>query len=289
MDKGRIVKGSADEYINMLVLAGLPYKMIVSNYTIKIESDLFNQHFMRNQQNNKTFAAFAKLKKDLKNFPVPEISRAENFYFEHDFKKGISLDVAYSIDLKSAYATSLMMRNVLSADTYNYLTSLPKEDRLAAVGMLASRKDIFEFNSKNQIVKYETVVSEFEGFFYQCVRDTYEVIRYSRFLAESTYLYSWVDCIYLNSNVYVSDITDFLTANGYNFTIEKLQRFKVQETPKGMNVSFWKEGKEVSKFKTFNLPANRYSLAKELTQSLLAQHNLNDNYQKIRFTGRANK
>ena len=135
-------------YMKFIHSAKIPYTITRSNYTLKIESEILNVHFMQNVMSKKAFMCGAMVQADLKKSGVemPEINRAELDYFSFnipDILRKKEGETIYNIDIKSAYANALNVNKLLSEKTYNYLCSLSKKDRLAAVGMLASRKDVF--------------------------------------------------------------------------------------------------------------------------------------------------
>src|SRR6478672_849601 len=135
--------GNAEDLLEYLTIGRFEFELVSSNYTTKIKSEIINRTFVATMQTKRTFAAFAKLKADLQNFPVPNIRPESVRYFEHDFKKDVFHNQVINIDLKSAYARIFFNDKMISSKTFKYFQTCKKQERLASVGMLASRKKIF--------------------------------------------------------------------------------------------------------------------------------------------------
>ena len=230
----------------------VPFELTCSNYTTKIESDVLRRKFVYTMQSNQTFAAFAKIKKDVKEKPVPDVDKESLIYFEHDFKRSCTIDRVFNIDLKSAYASILYLDGFISADSYAYLGRLSKHDRLAAVGMLASRKHGFIFGRNGDVRSYEQKVSDLENFFFYAVKRTYEIMSTLRALIGNSYLFTWVDGIY-----FIPDMDALVRCENYlrrikfRYSEEILSDWIVSVESSAVRISFLKEGQP----KVFNLPA----------------------------------
>jgi len=283
MEKGLVIKGESKFYIEQLQKMGIAYKTTVSNYTTSLESEIYSMRFLKKRQSENCFAGYAKVKSNLKDKPIPDIQVEDILYFSHDLRKDIFIPLAFSIDLKSAYATTMFLRGLITKETFNYVMKLAKPDRLASIGMLASKKETFSFDNKNKLTGYELNESAYAPFFYQCAMDTFEIIRSCRQIAGSDYLYSWVDCIYLTRPDTIADITNYLNNIGFNASCETLHQFKVSRDSIKVTVSFWKQKEDVCVKKEFHLPHNNNSAMKEFIQ-VLKQENKQRyaNTQKIR-------
>lgn len=211
-----------------------------------------DRKFVYSLQSNQTFAAYAKVKKDVKDKPPPEINKEELVYFVHDFKESCSIDRVYNIDLKSAYATILFKDEIITQDTFSYLSRLPKHDRLAAVGMLASRKKSFSFDKQGTIRTYEETISKLENFFYYAVQRTFEIMCDLRRILGADYLFTWVDGIYFRPTMEgLIQCEDYLRRIGFRYSEEILTDWQVRVVKGAVKLFFVKEGK----IKSFSLPA----------------------------------
>lgn len=277
---------SAKAHIEFLKKSGFPFTLKISNYTIEIVSDLYNIQFLHSMRSNRCFAAYAKVKSNVMNFPLPDIDYSRLEYFHHDFNKEFYAPHAINIDLRSAYATVLYNDGYISEDTFRYIQSIPKMDRLAAIGMLASKKYCFEYRD-GDLVDYYKIQSELESFFFYCAQRVGDVMRDLKKIAGEDYLFTWVDGIYLRTNdEYLYEISDYLANRYFNWTIDIIYNFRVSINQKGkIRLSFWKEhetkdGFEICKQKIFNIPPASSMLATDIV-NYLTNKNVYDekNYQ----------
>lgn len=239
--------------------------MTCSNYTTRIESDILDRKFVYSMQTNQCFAAYAKVKSNVKEKPVPDVKKENLVYFEHDFKESCSIDKVYNIDLKSAYATVLYRDGYIKKDTYDYLGRLPKHDRLASVGMLASKKKTFGFTAKGDIATFESTVSPLENFFYHAVERVFDIMQTLKSLIGQDYLFTWVDGIYFRPNLSALLLCeDFLRSIGFRYTEEVLYDWQVRMVRGAVKLFFIKEGK----VKSFSLPAKESEFASIMGEAM---------------------
>jgi hypothetical protein len=236
-----------------------------SNYTTKIESPIMDRKFVYSFQSNQCFAAYAKLKRDVKEKPVPNIDKEALQYFEHDFRESCIIDRVFNIDLKSAYATILYNDGIIRKDTFDYMARLPKHDRLAAVGMLASKKKTFGFGKGGEIKSYETSVSMLENFFYYAVKRTSEIMSVLKAILGQSYLFTWVDGIYFTPNIEkLIQCEDYLRSIKFRYSEEILFDWNVRVVSGAVKLFFIKDGK----VKSFCLPAKQSEFAQLMADAM---------------------
>lgn len=245
--------GNARAYMDYLLACGIRFRLTTSNYNMKIEATDLDKKFIATEQSKRTFAIFAKLKHDLKDKPVPKINSHELIYFQHDFKESMYVEKVINIDLKSAYATFLYNDGIISEATFDYLCNASKKERLAGVGMLASRKRIFDFYKGEPIGNPIVEVSPFAGFFFHAVRRTYDVMSDLKMIVGQQYLFTWVDGIYFlpGQGSALSDCIEYLESIGIKYTVDNLSEFEVKIKQDKCVVTFKKDGKN----KIFQLPS----------------------------------
>lgn len=223
-----------------------------SNYTTKIDCASVARKYVYTLQSNQCFAAYMKAKRDCMQKPVPNVSIEDLVYFEHDFRESCQIDRVYNIDLKSAYATVLQKEGIISTDTFNYLSRLPKHDRLAAVGMLASKKKTFTFDHSGEVKSYDTSISNLENFFYFAVQKTYEIMSVLKMILGDCYLFTWVDGIYFMPDMKkLVACEDYLRSIHFKYSEDVLTNWDVRVVKGAVKLFFIKEGQT----KCFSLPA----------------------------------
>lgn len=260
-------KENLKAYVDFLKTSGFPYSLIVSNYTTEIVTDLagFNIQFIQTERNNTFFAAYSKIKSDIKDKSIPVIDTRGLTYYEHDFRKDTFFPQVINIDLKSAYATALYKKDFIRDITFQYLSKISKLDRLASVGMLASKKHIFKYDGNNKLLGYKKIVNKYENFFFFCVQEVQNIMQDLRILSGANYLFTWVDGIYLQPEPgAIIDLCNYLEDRGYPFKIETLQNFTVTVKAAKIEITFFKDGQK----KYFNIPPRHSLFANDIINFL---------------------
>lgn len=257
--------GNCQQLIDYLTSGKFNFEMTSSNYTTKLKSEIINRTFVATKQSKRTFAAFAKLKSDLKNLKVPNVPAESVRYFEHDFRKDSYFPEVVNIDLKSAYARIFYNDKMITEETFKYFNSCKKQERLASVGMLASRKKVFQFEN-GKPVSYVENISELSGFFFYCVKRTHEIMSELKRICGDKYLFTWVDGIYfLPDEKVLSECIQYLESVNFLFTKENLQDFTVKIFKNKAFLTFKKDGK----LKRFNLPSASSEFRKVIMESII--------------------
>lgn len=195
-----------------------------------LESEVYNLHFLKKAQSNRMFAGYNMIKSDIAGFQV-KVNEKYIKYYQTNFKQDkLYADFIYQIDINSCYPSILLNAGMICEDTFKYLASLSKENRLAAIGMLASRKNIFHFDGKGEIQNHEVAKSKYSDYFFYCVQETYKIMDECRMILGNDFLFIWVDAIYFSGNPEKADkIVDFLR-NSYKLksSINKLTEFEIE-------------------------------------------------------------
>lgn len=260
--------GNANAMLRFFVKTGRDFELTCSNYTMQLQTDTMKTKYVNSMQSNRTFAAFAKVKSNIKDKPVPYIDRDALRYFQHDFKTDMVIPTVYNIDLKSAYASILFNDGFITKETRDYLGKCKKEERLAGVGMLASKKHIFNFKN-GKATAMNMVESPTANFFYHTVKRTDEIMSVLKMLTEDSYLFTWVDGIYFSDKDKADSMFDYLQSIGMLCSFETLENFHVRIYKKKCVVNFYKQGKR----KEFNLPSQHSNFKTMLSD---AMRSLND-------------
>ena len=265
---------SVNAYIDFHKKIKLPFKIILSTYTTRIISDYCDIYFMRNEQSNRVFSAYAKVKKDVTRFKVNKIRVDSLQYYSHNFSyDNFYADRIYNIDIKSAYASILYNDGYITRTTFNYLKTLPKIDRLASVGMLASKKNIFLMDATGKPISETTVVSENSDYFFHCVKRCSEIINQASKHLGQAFLFSWVDGIYYlqeeQASIKASKIFKeyFYDEHKLITSFEILDNFEVTGERDYYNCKYIKEQKK----KYINIPRYNNIVVNKITEHLLTK------------------
>jgi hypothetical protein len=264
---------NARAYMNYLKDIGIPFEMICSNYTVEFIADGLERKFIASDQSKRTFAAFAKIKSDVKKKPVPEIDKDALKYFIHDFRSNIYIGDVINIDLKSAYATVLHNDGYILRSTYDYISNCSKQERLVSVGMLASKKQKFKFDA-GRIITHEEIVSENSNYFYYAVKRTGEIMEHLKLICKENYLFTWVDGIYMLPDIETMQACEkYIESIGFKYTTEQLRNFETKIFHDHVTVTFEKFSKGEWKRKPFNLPHIDNGFKRLIIDAILSRKN----------------
>jgi hypothetical protein len=225
---------SEDNYKDFILFAestGLPYTLTETNYTITITSDFCNVKFAPTMQKS-AFIAGAMVKKDIisTGLEPPDFEQESLKYF--DFAPTEELvkdrDRMYNIDIKSAYASVLFNHGLISTKTRKYMAQLSKRNRLACVGMLASRKDHYQMIGK-EVIEKSKEVNSMSNWFYFCVNRTNEIMMKCKEIAGDSFLFFWVDGIFLSDYSKVKPVSDYLRSIGYKYSFDLCTNVKYSQ------------------------------------------------------------
>lgn len=256
-------------YTDLHISIGLPFEQTISNYTTRIKSAMYDLHFMKNAQSNRVFVAYQKIKNDVIKKPLPNLDAAAMKYYQTAFTfTEAYADELHNVDIKSAYAAILFNDGFISLDTFSYITTLPKLERLAAVGMLAGRKNIFKFNERGKVVEHTETVSPTSNYFFYAVQKTYDVIDRLKMELNKDFVFSWVDSVYYGNNKNTEHLQRVLLNEfNLNSSYACLNEFELQKKTDNYYLSYKKEGK----LKYFNIPFPSNAARQEIYNYLLTK------------------
>lgn len=213
------------------------------------------------------FSAYSKIKADLKELPVPVDIRYIKYYQTNFNNTHLYADKIYQIDIKSCYASILKNHKLISEETFNSICKLSKENRLAAIGMLASKKNIFHFDEKGAVIEHIIHKSDTSDYFFFCVQETFKIMDECKYILGDDFLFIWVDAIYFIGDMQKAlQVVDYFK-NEHNLesSIHELNEFEVE-----LRKDFYRCRYIKGNSKTFmDIPLPEQSEKAELLQYLL--------------------
>ena len=255
--KHTLTPNNVRKVLNFYRERGEPFEMAVQTYSTQIytEDKSVKHLFMNKSQSRSMFVAYQKIKKDVAEFDrklgklIPEILFP--VYNEHKFTKDENFPVVWNFDINSAYLCALKQTGIISEDTYIYCQGLSKPDRLACVGMLASRKTIFAYDENGNISDVWEEKSDYYKYFFWAVNYIGEAMSDTmRFIElKDIFLFFWVDGIYCVPCQPEELFESFIFANlkrdfGLDIKLEKLNNFRVKKINETFDVRYYKDTKE---------------------------------------------
>lgn len=254
--------------MNFLIKNKIPFRYSISSRTIVIEYCGVREKFMQNKMSAKTFIAYAMIKRDLinKKIKIPNINSWHVRYYQHDIRKTQRVKSGYYIDIKSAYANILHNDGYITQKTFSYIMSLPKADRLACIGMLASKKQWYSVAANGEVSEEYEEVNELSGIFFYAVKRTFEIMDVCKMLlgADNAIL-NWVDCVYFRVfDNRAKDVIYYLDNCNLDCHFNSIKNFSTVVFKNKIRIRF----KDGAKLKIFYLPiARSYSAAIKINMS----------------------
>lgn len=259
----------AKNAIEFLKTSKKPFQVIMTNYTINIKGAV-NYKFMKEERSFKFFSMFNKLKKEVTCYLLKnEIAQCKNiYYYDITPKPDFKVEKVFNVDLTAAYLHVLKNEKIISAELFEELNALEKQDRLSIVGMLASKKSVYSFNDQGEIINFEILENKaLRNVFFHCVNITFLIMQEIKNLIGESYIYSWVDGVYYTNEMDHFLIEDYLLKLEYPFKTETLENFVYKNEKEHVAIIFDKG----IKTKTFNLPIKNNKFAADIYNYLQKQ------------------
>lgn len=237
--------------------------MTLTNYTCLIEAGDYDYHFLKHLQRPTVFSISNELKGYMDTSLDNDIGYIDRdtmkYYSARLIDKPLYRHKAYNIDINAAYPTCLFKSKLIDERLYNKLMLLLKDERLASIGMLASRKRKFTIQA-GEVVSYEDNESPYAKYFFYCVRTIAELIFQCEVLSGLSFVYSWVDGLYVTDLRTAERCRRLLTEAGYRSTVSVVTDFQYTPLENKLRITFTKDGEN----KLFNIPIENNRIAQIL-------------------------
>lgn len=249
--------------LKLVRASGLPYTIERTNYTLKIDSPILKIKYLTNMMSKHPIYLERMILRDIRESKTekPVILKEDLKFFSFNeleiLKQTKGKDI-YNIDIKSAYSNVLNNFGLLREPTYKYLSNVSKTDRLAAVGMMASTKDIFVFDGVNKKpISDTTFTKDSECWFWLCVLEIQNVMMELKLMLGADFLYYWVDGLFFTGIENREIIEEYLKEKNYNNSFDKCEGFRFWQNGNVKYLSYWKwkEKDSIFELKQQNLPA----------------------------------
>lgn len=215
------------------------FKVVNTTYTTTFLTGKNKLKFCSKVMNKNVFFAHNKIKKDIKesnfidfvnNNPIHK--KSEVYYELQDYLQPTKGIEAINIDITNAYPSVLMLCGGITKETYNYINKkLSKPDKLASLGMLASKKTIYSYRYGILETLPTIETKETDQVFFFCVKYISYIIGECKKIAQSYFLFSWVDGIYLKRNTpqaYIKKIKEIINDFGFAYSYEVLNNMEIK-------------------------------------------------------------
>jgi len=221
----------------------IPFSITVSNFTVQVDSELEHIAYIKFPRSKKFFGAYRKLVNSINGMPIYTNEKYLKYHNTGFIYDKFYADKIYQIDIKSCYASILRNSKLISPETYEYLATLPKAERLSSIGAMASRKTRFIFNETGRIEKYEKIKSTMSDFFFYCVQETFKIMTEAAVILGKDYLFTWVDAIYFTGETNKRKVYDyFINEHKLDASFSILEEFEVELVQDCYKLQYKKDG-----------------------------------------------
>jgi hypothetical protein len=222
-----------------------------TNYTATFVKGRNRQKFITSEMPAKTFIAGAMILKDIKNFEKlhgrPEMIKPDYFSIRNKIPP-FKAEKIYNVDINAAYPNAAKKLGFISEKTFNYLMTIKKQNRLAALGMLASKKTI-TYYFDGEISDIEIKEKETAPFFY-LISNEIDTVMNCLINNLHSFVFYWFDGIYFIDSFEINKAVKELEFKGYPYKIEALKNFELKRKSFNILMTFEKDGKK----KSFEIP-----------------------------------
>lgn len=203
------------------------YSILISKYAMKFISGKDSVN-LGDDMDRKIFIGYKMLVKHLESNDIWNKIKDNKMEFTgYDnkiFLDSCSFKNCINIDIKGAYPNALNNLGLVDKPTYSYIMSMPKLDRLKAIGMTAKRSMQFDFEA-GKIVDYKINESSYRNCYFSAAKEIEEMMEYIKEIALDTFIFTWVDGIYLSENTdpkIINQICLALKEQNYNYHINRI-------------------------------------------------------------------
>ena len=211
------------EIIAFLKRNNMPFTLRQTMFRKDISCSMGNFSFVSNESGiSKADLGFIGLVKRHceKNKSIPKIDRRFIRYINKSSKiknsRWYKKDV-YEIDLKGAYWNFAKQAGYLSDDIYERGLEVEKKVRLIALGNLAKKTAVLEYDGENYLPVYFEPSSETENIFFHVSQLTDELMQRLLFIARSSFFFYWVDAVIVQGENMANEICEYLSGEGIEF------------------------------------------------------------------------
>ena len=240
-----------------------------TGYTVTLDSKRVKYLITSTIGGGELFKAANKIKKDVKNSNFIIDIAPKNTIFYYSVNKSIQTgttiyDKLYNIDITSAYATVLLNNNIITKETYNYLRTISKPNRLKAVGMLATQTAIYEFINGMPISFKIKSIPDQRNIFLFCCYEIGRIMDEISIAIGKDFIFYWVDGIYFKNEKNKEIIQNILNNYNYKHTFEQLNNFEIINKLNYIDINFDRKEKR----KKFCVPKNNHDQINKLTNKI---------------------
>lgn len=234
----RITVKNPKAIINQLKKQKKPFKLFQTMFTMKIETNNITYYSVANEMGLKrpelSFISMVKRFAD-KLTNIPDAIDRDNIYYIQpgSFLKNGTIKNCFEIDLTGAYWEFAKKNNYLNDKIHERGLTVRKKVRLIALGNLAKRTALIEFNGDKYLPIEFLNSKKTENVFFHVSAETDLLMRKLIVLSNNDFLFYWCDAIFLKTEEAAKRIIEYLEEENVKhkmIKIDKLIKTKTQIT-----------------------------------------------------------
>lgn len=250
--------------LNFLISIGAKFELENSNYTSTFITDNIRTTYITQNIGKRSFYAHSKIKsmliknntdiKEIKNRPI--FGNANLYFDSRDYIEPFNSERVINIDIKNAYPQTMFNEGFIDKELFDYMNTLKKKDKLASLGMLATKKVILKYH-KGNIYDSDLIENKYRPIFFLLVKTIDQIMQICKQIAGDYFIFYWVDGIYFRENTpeyILSEILEFIQSLNYQVYTDLLYQFNLVKTNKLITISFFKNSKNGLEPKVFKFP-----------------------------------
>jgi len=223
---------SVNYFIEIYHKMGIDFSLKHGTYTTTIETMLGKQKFVTNKYSNRVFVAANMIKKDVINSVkgqriISGTYKKTNYANSRKYTD-LSFPEVLNIDLNSAYASCLLINDLITQKTFDYLKGLKKEERLPCVGMLAQSNTTFIYEGGKCVDMKPFRAPTYQVFYYLISEINY-LMNDIQFELGNDFIFYWVDGVFFMPDTKPSkirNVENMVQELGYSFKYEEVKDFR---------------------------------------------------------------
>lgn len=246
-----MVRGTnVQQHIERIVKEAHTATVTRTGYTAKVETERRTYYFAEGNFSGRGFGAANKAKSDamMVRTLTPEGADVWNGVPGRDVRAPRYHNVplhtvlprdAVCVDIRAAYPTTLANLGIVKPDTYKALMSLPKTERLKAVGMMGTTRHVQTFDAGRLLETTTEREATTTAFFATC-HHVGEVMELCTKESGEAFGFFWVDGIFVSPKA-ADIVCDVIGSAGYEFSRETVRN--VRRSTEGRYIFYTKGDK----------------------------------------------
>ncbi len=230
----RVDRKDFEDKLKMYREMGIKYTFRTSGSSLYVESDAGKDYSCSRAISKKEIGFIHTVKQYIKNNdihktvkPIIKESRYNRIqYFK--YAKGLTdTGKIYEIDITKAYWNMALRLGIINAEIYEKGLTISKVARLATLGSLAKKTYSYRFDGKREVRLPVQKSDDTKHLWFNICHELGKVMDQARHIAGDSFIFYWVDGIYVTDKDVAHEIEEFFKDNDFPATMRIMKRVVV--------------------------------------------------------------